>query len=143
MSSVKCTSLQIWQCLHQGGKIDYDNCSCVMPSKGTTVSNGCPKGYRQNPYGSGCIPIVTTKLSQFPKQNNMNSANSMTSVSLPITQSALSLNSTNESLSPITSTTTTVNSASKKSLSELMMQYKYEIIVALFVIIIIYYIARK
>ena len=72
----------------------------------------------------------------------MNSANSMTSVSLPITQSALSLNSTNESLSPITSTTTTVNSASKKSLSELMMQYKYEIIVALFVIII-YYIARK
>ena len=130
------------------------------------IQTSCPTGYEQNPNGQGCIPIVINKQTSCPTGYNLvngqcvliqssttktttGSTTSTTGTTTTKTTTG-STTSTTGTTTPTTtqttgsstSTTSTSSSASTSNLTEILMQYKYEIIGALFVIIIIYYIAR-
>ena len=131
------------------------------------IQTSCPTGYEPNPNGQGCIPIVINKQTSCPTGYNLvngqcvliqssttktttGSTTSTTGTTTTKTTTG-STTSTTGTTTPTTtqttgsstSTTSTSSSASTSNLTEILMQYKYEIIGALFVIIIIYYIARQ
>ena len=125
------------------------------------IQTSCPTGYEQNPNGQGCIPIVINKQTSCPTGYNLvngqcvliqssttkTTTGSTTSTTGTTTQRTGSTTSTTgtttQTTGSSTSTTSSSNSTSTSNLTEILMQYKYEIIGILFVIIIIYYIARK
>ena len=124
------------------------------------IQTSCPTGYEPNPNGQGCIPIVINKQTSCPSGYNLvngqcvliqssttkTTTGSTTSTTATTTQTTGSTTSTTGTTTQTTGNTTitsTSSSASTSNLTEILMQYKYEIIGALFVIIIIYYIARK
>lgn len=124
------------------------------------IQTSCPSGYEPNPNGQGCIPIVINKQTSCPTGYNLvngqcvliqssttkTTTGSTTSTTATTTQTTGSTTSTTGTTTQTTGNTTitsTSSSASTSNLTEILMQYKYEIIGALFVIIIIYYIARK
>ena len=131
------------------------------------IQTSCPTGYEPNPNGQGCIPIVINKQTSCPTGYNLvngqcvliqssttktttGSTTSTTGTTTTKTTTG-STTSTTGTTTPTTtqttgsstSTTSTSSSSSTSNLTEILMKYKYEIIGALFVIIIIYYIARK
>ena len=124
------------------------------------IQTSCPTGYEPNPNGQGCIPIVINKQTSCPTGYNLvngqcvliqssttktttGSTTSTTATTTQTTGSSTSTTGTTTQTTGNTTITSTSSSASTSNLTEILMQYKYEIIGALFVIIIIYYIARK
>ena len=124
------------------------------------IQTSCPTGYEPNPNGQGCIPIVINKQTSCPTGYNLvngqcvliqssttkTTTGSTTSTTATTTQTTGNTTSTTGTTTQTTGNTTitsTSSSTSTSNLTEILMKYKYEIIGALFVIIIIYYIARK
>ena len=136
------------------------------------IQTSCPTGYEPNPNGQGCIPIVINKQTSCPTGYNLvngqcvliqssttkTTTGSTTSTTKTTTGSTtcptgynlvngqcvlIQSSTTKTTTGSSTSTTSTSSTASTSNLTEILMKYKYEIIGALFVIIIIYYIARK
>ena len=123
------------------------------------IQTSCPTGYEQNPNGQGCIPIVINKQTSCPTGYNLvngqcvliqSSTSGTTTAPSPSNNgggyrspSTSGTTTSSSGNSTTTSGSSTSSSSSASNLTEILMQYKYEIIGALFVIIIIYYIARK
>ena len=153
----------IIQCKSEGGIWDTNSSSCLKKSSTTTsftCPSGeqligqvctptkiiCPTGYEKNPDGESCIPIVIIKQTSCPTGYNLVNGqcvlvqgSTTTSKTTTTTGSTTSTSGSSSS----TSGTTTSSSVSISNLTKLMMQYRYEIIASLFILIIIYYIARK
>ena len=123
------------------------------------IQTSCPTGYEPNPNGQGCIPIVINKQTSCPTGYNLvngqcvliqSSTSGTTTAPSPSNNgggyrspSTSGTTTSSSGNSTTTSGSSTSSSSSASNLTEILMQYKYEIIGALFVIIIIYYIARK
>jgi hypothetical protein len=75
--AINTLEIAILQCKNQGGIWDYNKSTCIKKSTNTTsiscpsgeqligsvcvpIQTKCPSGYKQNPYGQGCVPIVST-----------------------------------------------------------------------------------
>ena len=153
----------IIQCKSEGGIWDTNSSSCLKKSSTTTsftCPSGeqligqvctptqiiCPTGYEKNPDGESCIPVVIIKQTSCPTGYNLvNGQCVLIQGSTSTTKTTTTTGSTTSTSgsSSSTSGTTTSSSTFISNLTELLMQYKYEIIAALFVLIIIYYITRK
>ena len=164
--TINTLEIAILQCKNEGGIWDYNSGTCLKKSTTSTsiscpsgeqligsvcvpIQTSCPTGYEPNPNGQGCIPIVINKQTSCPTGYNLVNGqcvliqSSTTKTTTGSTTSTTGTTTTKTTTGSSTSTTSTSSSASTSNLTEILMQYKYEIIGALFVIIIIYYIARK
>ena len=166
--SINTLEIAILQCKNEGGIWDYNSGTCLKKSTTSTsllgcplgtqligsvcvpIQTSCPTGYEPNPNGQGCIPIVINKQTSCPTGYNLvngqcvliqGSTTKTTTGSTTSTTGTTTQTTTQTTGSP-TVVTSTSSSTSTSNLTEILMQYKYEIIGALFVIIIIYYIAR-
>ena len=165
--AINTLEIAILQCKNEGGIWDYNSGTCLKKSTTSTsiscrsgeqligsvcvpIQTSCPTGYEPNPNGQGCIPIVINKQTSCPTGYNLvngqcvliqGSTTKTTTGSTTSTTGTTTQTTTQTTGSP-TVVTSTSSSTSTSNLTEILMQYKYEIIGALFVIIIIYYIAR-
>ena len=156
--------IAILQCKNEGGIWDYNSGTCLKKSTTSTsiscpsgeqligsvcvpIQTSCPSGYEPNPNGQGCIPIVINKQTSCPTGYNLvNGQCVLIQSSTPPSPSHNGGGYGPQSTSGTTTSSSgssTSSSSSASNLTEILMQYKYEIIGALFVIIIIYYITRK
>ena len=163
--AINTLEIAILQCKNEGGIWDYNSGTCLKKSTTSTsiscpsgeqligsvcvpIQTSCPTGYEPNPNGQGCIPIVINKQTSCPTGYNLVNGqcvliqSSTTKTTTGSTTSTTGTTTTKTTTGSSTSTTSTSSTASTSNLTEILMQYKYEIIGALFVIIIIYYIAR-
>ena len=166
--TINTLEIAILQCKNEGGIWDYNSGTCLKKSTTSTsiscpsgeqligsvcvpIQTSCPTGYEPNPNGQGCIPIVINKQTSCPTGYNLvngqcvliQSSTTKTTTGSTSSTTGTTTQTTTQSTGSSTSTTSTSSTASTSNLTEILMQYKYEIIGALFVIIIIYYIARK
>ena len=166
--TINTLEIAILQCKNEGGIWDYNSGTCLKKSTTSTsiscpsgeqligsvcvpIQTSCPTGYEPNPNGQGCIPIVINKQTSCPTGYNLvngqcvliQSSTTKTTTGSTTSTTGTTTPTTTQTTGSSTSTTSTSSSASISNLTEILMQYKYEIIGALFVIIIIYYIARK
>lgn len=165
--AINTLEIAILQCKNEGGIWDYNSGTCLKKSTTSTsiscpsgeqligsvcvpIQTSCPSGYEPNPNGQGCIPIVINKQTSCPSGYNLvngqcvliQSSTTKTTTGSTTSTTGTTTPTTTQTTGSSTSTTSTSSSASISNLTEILMQYKYEIIGALFVIIIIYYIAR-
>ena len=151
----------IIQCKSEGGIWDTNSSSCIKKSSTATsftcpsgeqligqvctpIKITCPTGYEKNPDGESCIPVVIIKQTSCPTGYNLvNGQCVLVQGSTSTTKTTTTTGSSTSTSGSSTSGTTTSSSTFISNLTKLMMQYKYEIIASLFVLIIIYYIARK
>ena len=166
--AINTLEIAILQCKNEGGIWDYNSGTCLKKSTTSTsiscpsgeqligsvcvpIQTSCPSGYEPNPNGQGCIPIVINKQTSCPSGYNLvngqcvliQSSTTKTTTGSTTSTTGTTTPTTTQTTGSSTSTTSTSSSASTSNLTEILMQYKYEIIGALFVIIIIYYITRK
>ena len=166
--TINTLEIAILQCKNEGGIWDYNSGTCLKKSTTSTsiscpsgeqligsvcvpIQTSCPTGYEPNPNGQGCIPIVINKQTSCPTGYNLvngqcvliQSSTTKTTTGSTTSTTGTTTPTTTQTTGSSTSTTSTSSSASTSNLTEILMQYKYEIIGALFVIIIIYYIARQ
>ena len=167
--AINTLEIAILQCKNEGGIWDYNSGTCLKKSTTSTsllgcplgtqligsvcvpIQTSCPSGYEPNPNGQGCIPIVINKQTSCPTGYNLvngqcvliQSSTTKTTTGSTTSTTGTTTQTTTQTTGSSTSTTSTSSSTSTSNLTEILMQYKYEIIGALFVIIIIYYIARK
>ena len=167
--TINTLEIAILQCKNEGGIWDYNSGTCLKKSTTSTslldcplgtqligsvcvpIQTSCPSGYEPNPNGQGCIPIVINKQTSCPTGYNLvngqcvliQSSTTKTTTGSTTSTTGTTTQTTTQTTGSSTSTTSTSSSTSTSNLTEILMQYKYEIIGALFVIIIIYYIARK
>ena len=162
--AINTLEIAILQCKNEGGIWDYNSGTCLKKSTTSTsiscpsgeqligsvcvpIQTSCPTGYEPNPNGQGCIPIVINKQTSCPTGYNLVNGQCVliqSSTTKTTTGSTTSTTATTTQTTGSTTSTTSISSSTSTSnLTEILMQYKYEIIGALFVIIIIYYIARK
>ena len=165
--AINTLEIAILQCKNEGGIWDYNSGTCLKKSTTSTsiscpsgeqligsvcvpIQTSCPTGYEPNPNGQGCIPIVINKQTSCPTGYNLvngqcvliQSSTTKTTTGSTTSTTGTTTQTTTQTTGSTTSTTSTSNSASTSNLTEILMKYKYEIIGVLFVIIIIYYIAR-
>jgi len=165
--AINTLEIAILQCKNEGGIWDYNSGTCLKKSTTSTsiscpsgeqligsvcvpIQTSCPTGYEPNPNGQGCIPIVINKQTSCPTGYNLvngqcvliQSSTTKTTTGSTSSTTGTTTQTTTQTTGSSTSTTSTSSSASTSNLTEILMKYKYEIIGALFVIIIIYYIAR-
>ena len=166
--TINTLEIAILQCKNEGGIWDYNSGTCLKKSTTSTsiscpsgeqligsvcvpIQTSCPTGYEPNPNGQGCIPIVINKQTSCPTGYNLvngqcvliQGSTTKTTTGSTSSTTGTTTQTTTQTTGSSTSTTSTSSTASTSNLTEILMKYKYEIIGALFVIIIIYYIARK
>ena len=166
--AINTLEIAILQCKNEGGIWDYNSGTCLKKSTTSTsiscpsgeqligsvcvpIQTSCPTGYEPNPNGQGCIPIVINKQTSCPTGYNLvngqcvliQSSTTKTTTGSTTSTTGTTTPTTTQTTGSSTSTTSTSSSSSISNLTEILMQYKYEFIGALFVIIIIYYIARQ